>query len=513
MADLERPGMDAGSSSLFSVDADAHLQKLASSMFPTPAQLPVELVRAALKRKATAVAMEIRRTRLTVTDDGEAIAAGPWQMLACALDRRRSPVERETAIAALQAAAAPGIGLLAVLLPDAGTIRIKSPGRDGRPALHVSAGEIRWLNADAGTWGTRIVISRRSGPVESEIKLFRELCAAAPAEITLNGRKIARKPVLRRTLVQQNAAVGPGRETALVAVPARGDICRIWLLDQGIPWQVLTSPSCHGLVFDAALESAAAATGTEFARLAAAAGRLYQWLAEHYSSFPQPYQDRIEELIFKKVRTAGDLRLLSAFAPFRLWRCQQRLNLEEVRRKAEVGPLYALPHGGDPGRFLGSHQEALLLTPAQRDFLLNHMGLPLVIPPATMGRPGWLALLISRIQGSTARWAGRLPRRRFKALDAACLDDLEARLCREMELYGRSLRHHPPLLSLAVAMTAGRGLAPSAWRQGAGGGMLFLRRRHPLVRAAARSVARDRANVELAFMALAPGIFLTAGRH
>ncbi len=62
-------------------------------------------------------------------------------------------------------------------------------------------------------------------------------------------------------------------------------------------------------------------------------------------------------------------------------------------------------------------------------------------------------------------------------------------------------------------MTRGRGLAPAAWRQDSRGGVLFLRRRHPLVRAAARSIARDRANVELAFAALAPGVFLTPGRH
>lgn len=513
MAEPRQAEKNADITGLFSVDADAHLHKLAASMFPTPAQLPVELVRAALARKATAVALEIRSTRLTVMDDGEAIAAGPWQELACALDRRRQPAEREAAIAALQAAAAPGIGLLAVFLPEAKIIRVESPGRDKRPALQVSAGEVSRPNADAGAWSTRIVISRRDGPVASEKKLLRELCAAAPGEISLNGKKIARKPVLRRTLVQQNTPSGPGMAAALVAIPARGDICRIWLLDQGIPWQVLTSASCHGLVFDAAVESASVATGMEFSRLAAAASGLYQWLAEHYSSFPPPYQERIEELIFKKVRTAGDLRLLSAFAPFRLWRCQQRLNLEEVRRKAEAGPLYALPHGGDPGRFLGSHQEALLLTPAQRDFLLNHMRLPLAIPPAAMGRPGRLALLASRLRGGMARLTARLPRRRCLALDSARLTDMETRLCRELELCGRSSHHHPPAFSLAVAMTGGRGLAPAAWRQGSGGGMLFLRRRHPLVQAAARSVARDRANVELAFVALAPARFLTAGRH
>jgi hypothetical protein len=513
MAEAERTEMAAGSNGLFSVDSDAHLQKLAASMFPTPAQLPVELVRAALKRKATTVAVEIRRSRLAFTDDGEAIAAGTWHELACALDGGSRPTDRERAIAALQATAAPGIGLLAVLLPGATTIHVESPGRDNRPAMRVTSGRVDGSVPAAGTWGTRIVIRRRGGPVTSETKLLRELCAAAPGAITLNGRKIAGQPVLRRTLVQQSVEVGSERGAAMVAIPARGDICRIWLLDQGIPWQVWTSASWHGLVFDAALESAAPATAREFNLLAAAAGRLYQWLAEHYASFPAPYQERIEELIFKKVKAAGDLRLLSAFAPFRLWRSQQRLNLEDVRRKVEAAPLYALPHDGDPARFLGSHQEALLLTPRQRDFLLNHAGLALVTPPAAMERQNRLSQLAARLRGGAARLAWRLPRRRLQALDMAVLDDGEVRLCREMELFARIQRHPAPGIEMAVAMISGRGLAPCAGRPGPRGVALFLRRRHPLVRAAVRSVACDRANAELAFTALVPARFLTGGRR
>jgi hypothetical protein len=205
--------------------------------------------------------------------------------------------------------------------------------------------------------------------------------------------------------------------------------------------------------------------------------------------------------------------LLSAFAPFRLRHSQQRLNLEDVRRKAEKGTLYALPLAGDPGRSLDSHQEALLLTPRQRDFLINHIGLPLVTPSSAYDGSGRWRRLTAAVRRLMSLLAARLPRRRCEALVAGSLDPGEMRLCRELELYARDLPQRPPQPSLAVAMVAGRGLAPTAWRQGPGGGVLFLRRRHPLVRAAVQRVACDRSNVELAFMALAPDHFLTAGRH
>ncbi len=495
---------------LLSVDADAHLQKLASSMFPTPAQLPVELVRAALSRRAKKVALKIGRSLLLVEDDGEEIAASHWRHLACALDTNRAPADREQAISALQEAARPGIGLLAVLVPGAEEIRIESPGRENRPALQVRGGTVCSPAVTTLDRGTRIAIRRRNGAIAGEKKLLAELCAAVSGEITLNGLRIEKKPVLRRTLVQQEVDFGPGQGSSLVAILAKGDICRIWLLDQRIPWQLFTSASYRGLVFDAALESRRAATEREFAQLAAAAARLYHWLAEHHPSFPPRYQERIEELLFKKMEMSGDLRLVSSFAPFRLWRSHRRLSLEEVRRKADAGALYALPLNASPERFPCVHQEALQLTPRQRDFLLHIAGVPLIpLSPAAAGRG-----MRSRLAGAWTRLtrllAARLPHRRTGVLDHARLDDGERRLCRELELmaHGHAVAPFP----FHVAMIPGRGLTPCLWRP-AKSGDLLLRRGHPLVKAAVRSVARDRANAELAFTALVPPGFLTVGRR
>jgi hypothetical protein len=504
-------------SDLLSVDADAHLQKLAACMFPTPAQLPVEMVRSALSRGAASVAVEVGRGRLLVDDDGAGITGSQWRELACALDSRRSAADREKAIDSLQSAASPGIGLLAVFVPGAESILIENASRGDRMAMCVAAGQVRQLDACSRSMGTRITISRRRVPVEAEMKLLRELCAAVTSAISLNGRMIEKKATLRSPLVQQEVDNGWGGGRVSVAVPARGDICRVWLLDRGIPWQLITSAAYHGLVFEAALETAATPTGAVFDQLAGAADRLYHWLAGHYLSFPEKYQERIEELIFRKARLVGDLQLTSAFTPFRLWRSGQRLNLEEVRRKAERNILYALPLDGDPDLFLDRHQEALRLSPLQKDFLLNHLGLPLVIPAAPMGTRSKIARCFSFVSRKITRITDRLPRRRIRALAAEEISAAERSLCRELS--GFWLRWHNPAqtaasqISLTVAMAAGRGFYPAAWRHEAGKDVLYIRRGHPLAVLAARSIARDRANAELAFAALEPRRFLTgAGR-
>jgi hypothetical protein len=109
--------IDGSFADLLSVDADAHLQKLAACMFPTPAQLPVELVRAALKRGAAAIDLQVRNRCLIISDNGSGIGDSQWLSLACALDSSRGAADRENAIASLQSEASPGIGLLAVSKP------------------------------------------------------------------------------------------------------------------------------------------------------------------------------------------------------------------------------------------------------------------------------------------------------------------------------------------------------------------------------------------------------------
>ncbi len=499
---------------LLSIDAEAHLQKLASCMFPTPAQLPVELVRDSLKRGAKAIRVEVRRGRLVIEDEGAGIAEDLWRELACAFDPNRSAMAREKGIDALQNAASPGIGLLAVYIPGATGIRIENSASHGASTLIIPGGEVRRTGTAARPYGTRITITRRRGPAEFEKKLLRELCAAVPGDITLNGRRIESKPLLRRSMVQQNVDMGTGRNPAAVSVPAAGDICRVWLLDQWIPWQVFTCPHCHGLVFEAAMETGSAPTPAELDRLTQATGRMYQWLAENHHSFPQKYQERIEELLFKKAGWSGDMHLLSAFAPFRLWRSRRRLTLDEIRRKVEKTILYALPIGSNPEHLLGRHQEALLLTPLQKDFLLNRLGLPLVEPPAPMGTQGKLAELVCLALRKIGWGSARLPRLPQRPLAPEQMSGEEKLLCREMENCWLHLHHHghstPVQFPLKVVMVEGRGLTPAVWRNRQHESVLQLRRRHPLVVLAVQRVARDHADAEMAFAALAPMPLLTA---
>lgn len=493
------PGTATDGNGLFSIDADAHLQKLAACMFPSPAQLPTELVREALRRGARRVQVEVKRRLVAVADDGNEIDAASWNDLARTLESRRPPADRERAIAALQEAAAPGIGLLAVLVPGTREILIASPGLAGRPPLRFRGGRQLPTAAAKAAAGTRIVIGRRAGAKAAglEKKLITELCAGVGAEIVLNGRALEKRPRLRRVLVRRGLDLPQGR--AEVGIPAAGDICRVWLLDQEIPWQLFTSSSCAGLVFEAACESRRPVAAADLAALAEAAASLCDWLAERHGTFPPRFQDRVEELLFRRMQAAGDGRLASAFAPFRLCGSTRRLSLEEVRLRARGGAMLAVPGEGMPNP-LSFGREALCLSPRQRDFLLNHAGVALETPPADMPDGGFLERCLSALAVVSDRAAALLAPR--KPRDEAELTPAEIGLCRALQAMAPA--------GVRVGMAPGRWPGPAAWRAGAGSGLLLLRRRHRLVRAAAACVARDAANAETAFLALAPLALLTA---
>ena len=500
---------------LFTVDADAHLEKLAAHMFPSPALLPVELVRSALKRNAAAVSIQVSSARFVISDNGSGIEKEEWQALACLGDSQQDAAARENAMALIQGAARPGLGLLAVFLPGWLSIQIENAAAFGASTLLLKNGRSRAVNSSHRTGGTRITVWRRRGPAAEEKILLARLCAAVQAEIEINSRPLQKKPLLTGNLVSMELTVQPDLPQGQLAVPVQGDVCRLWLLDQGIPWQVTNSAAAEGLVFSAALETGAAPAPSTLEALSNHADRLYLWLAENYASFPESHQARIEELFYKRIRFGGDPALLSLCAPFRTWPQQRRLTLSDLRRQAESGSLYALDLASRFGRSSGWEKEVLLLTTAQKDFLIDQLRLPITILNAPQRNEIHQQRALALLQSATGRFfARRLPAR---TVDVHGLSREEISLCRELEAHWRRelVRNDPgaALAPLAVVMIEGRGWAAARWLKTGDGDMLQVRRRHPLTRRAMSSMQRNSHNIELVFAALMPDYFLTGRRQ
>ena len=177
------------------------------------------------------------------------------------------------------------------------------------------------------------------------------------------------------------------------------------------------------------------------------------------------------------------------------------------------GILYAMDGDGQPWHGSVPERDVLVLTSQQKDFLMNHLRLPIVILSAQQKvniRPRrifafWRAALLGLQR--LLRPAGK------KILDRSRLTPEENVLCRELETQWRkhSARMAPGTATgpISVVMAEGRGLFPAHWLKNKNGDMLLLRRRHPLTRQSLLRVSHDRDNGEMAFASLMPGRFLT----
>jgi hypothetical protein len=496
---------------LFTVDADAHLEKLAAHMFPSPALLPVELLRSALKRGASSVSIDVKPGRIVISDDGRGIHDGEWLALARLGDAAQGPAAREKAMATIQDRARPSIGLLSVFLPGWHSIEIEDAGEHERRALRLLLGRGVRMGAGARSRGTQITIHRSRGPARDEIELLARLCADVAADITLNSRALAKKPLLGGRLVSMN--VGPEQKLpqGQLSIPARGDVCRLWLLDQSIPWQVTNRSAARGLVFAAALETPVTPSASLLESLSVQADRLYYWLAENYARFPVEHQGRIEELFFRRIRSGGDPGLLTICAPFLAWPGPQRLTLADICRQAAHGALPAMDMNGRFNRFSGRDGKILLLSAAQKDFLIDHLRLPVTFLNEPRRSPEKSLKLLAFFRESFGRFLERL----FPPVpvESSRVSMEEMELCRRLEAQWRleRARNDPgaPLAALAVRLVEGRGWAPARGLKTGNGEILQLRRRHPLTRRALRRVNQDAMNAELALAAVMPAHFLT----
>ncbi|MCP5050555.1 MAG: hypothetical protein GY940_25550, partial [bacterium] len=381
-------------SRLFSIDVDAHLRKAASHTFGSSAHYPVELVRAALRRGAQKVAISIARNSVIVEDNGDGLDQKEIDALVRLMDPGENLVDKEEAVESLQTRE--GIGLLAIFAPNPTEILVEniSAATTKTNRLHVRGSRFNASLDGSIKRGTRITIHRKHSDFNREKQLVEIFCRSVtrPGEIRLNNREIGGELILNRQMALHDVLPSEHTGGGQIGIPRTGSLCRLRLLDRGIPWHHLSMPPQQGLIFDAAVEYTGDAGNITRAfsdHLGEYALRLYEWLCRRYSTATIPQQDRIEELIFTHSRLTGDLSLIHQFAPFKLYNSIYSLDLPKLREKAADGTIYAIPRKKENLHYNtggGDNKTILSLGREQADLLINHLNLPITFLSPTRKR-------------------------------------------------------------------------------------------------------------------------------
>jgi len=500
---------------LFSIDVDAHLKKAASHTFGSPSHYPVELVRAALRRGARKVDVRIAFDRVQVTDDGPGMDRTAMDTLRSLLDPAQPAAVKEAAVESVQTRG--GFGLLALFAASPTKIRVENVSVLGKTHFLLQDGKLAKLYACELNVGTRITLfARAHRDMKQEKKVLEAYCRSVRQDILLNKRLISRESQLSRQMATLNIPVSTQIAGGVIGVPHTGDLCRLRLLDRGIPYRYATLPPYRGFVFEAAVEDEGTSDGeitkNLLDHLVEFAVHLYKWLGRNHAKATPEIQARIEELIFTYCRltesTPGkdNPSLLDHFSLFKVFRASHMLTFSQVLRHFGTSTVYAIPRHKERLRYNTTGKTVLSLTREQADFLVNHKKLPVTFLSPVRRKekpiPTFLYKMKRFFKGvvlsllPTPREEDFIPRVQLSSDEQRFIDALNGCLSRSGKF------QTPRLHTIEAVMVPSKRPFPSV---PPGGGKkengtpypLVIRRHHPLVLKAVRAVEADPANVEI----------------
>jgi len=366
---------------LFSIDIESYLKKIAVFSQRSSLLYPAELVKTAFQRGADAVNIAITGSRVEMFDNGEGIDPSRLNMLADL--KRPLPDERkEAAVRALRGEFS--AGLLAVFAPDPQSILIETVSRGKGYRLSISPEETALEEGASIPAGSRILIRRKGQDFEREIKIFREYTKWSGKTIVLNGAGIKQETSMPDTLasiVMNGKDSGPA---GLCGIPVSGLICRVWITENGVLRKKMDFPPDRGLVYHAVIETENLEWEDARPGIFPYVHKLYQYLCRNYHRVNPAQKDRIEELMFLHTRKTGDRVFSDSIKPFRVSGQNSFLGLPELVKLSNSGKLYVVNSEYNRNDFIRKNSEFTVeLKPRQIDFVLNHLRLPARIVDST----------------------------------------------------------------------------------------------------------------------------------
>ncbi len=490
-------------SNLFSIDVDAHLKKAASHTFGSSSHYPVELVRSALRRGAREVDIEISRNRIRVRDNGPGIDAASIKTLTCLMDPTQPTAVKEEAVEALQTRK--GFGLLALFAFSPEKILVENASASGKLRVLFQEGMLSTFDSCSLTTGTCITLFPGTNrDIAREKQILQVYCQPVQKEIRLNNRLISRGPVLSLQMAYLKITPSKYISHGTIGIPSTGDLCRLRLLDQEIPYRYVTLPPFKGFIFDAAVEYPYdnLITKNILNHLTEFIFRLYQWLCQHHAGTSPQIQSRIEELIFTHYRLTGDSSLFRYFSPFGVFRSSDSLSLPHIIRQSSTSPIFAVPRGKERLRYNTTGKKVLSLTREQADFLINRQNLPITFLSPLFKKEKRFPKLFYSFKKNLRRIILYLfPfASRKKILNLHQLSSSEQFFMHTLNQYlsqpGDSFLSHTT--ALQAVLIPSRGPFPSIpGKKGKKSHPLLIRRSHPLIRKAINAVQREPGDVEI----------------
>jgi hypothetical protein len=501
--------IDVGS--LLTIDVESELRKLTQAQLQGPWQLPAELVRAAVRRGATRVEVELGRQQLCVRSEGGSVPFAVLRELAALLDPRRSPQRRHRALSQLERAGE--LCLLGLLGLEPTSLRIISPQAtpEGAPMgiSWRSGGAVELQRFEPAPTHAEVIVRGAKLDRARAREWLADVARYAPIEIEVDGRPLNSSGAGFEDAFSLTRITTP--VPATLALPREGELARLYLLQDGLVSTHMSVPEVP--CFEAAIETRTLADATASAarlreliqplipQIVEAAVAHMVRLGEQGAALPPADRSRLTRLLLhgarrdrEQAKTIARLPLFRGLEPDGRERWCDLLALRQsVQEEAGERLLIALFPDQDPAEF-APEARLFVLDESERALLGELLELGFRQPRrrvlARRGLVRWLQELPSLLRG----------RALFSALRPGGRPIPDAGLDSEERTFLVQLRAQ--LEGCEVAMCTGAG---PVRRVGPGPHKLLLPRESTHVKSAVVAVSQDPTWVYPALLALLDG--------
>jgi hypothetical protein len=482
---------------LFSIDVDSHLKSVATHTFGSPSHYPVELVRAALKRGATQIHVNVGRIHVQVKDNGSGLSRQSLEILYTLLDMKRPETLKEEAVEKLEELKE--YGLLAIFSSSPHKILIENVSPSEKTSIVFNKVLLSRSPKCKLTAGTRITIySKADRDIQDEKEIITNYCKSVHKNIYLNKVPISKQPRFTNYLAALKINSSKHSIRGEMSIPRDGNTCTIILLDMGIPYRYIKLPPQQGYIFNVAIEYSGEVTKRILSILIQYSFTLYRWLCQHHREVPPQIQERIEELIFTQYRITGERDLIKEFSPFKILGSKATLTLPSILELAKNKSVLAVPRNKQHLKYNISNQRILSLTQEQADLLINIENIPVIfISPLSSGRRYFTRLIafFKKIMKSLILFLSPSPTKGNILKD----DQMSPQEQSFNRILNEYIQTQKPRLAVQKAwLLFSKGPFPSVLsKKIKNSRTLFIRRNHPLVLKAIELVNQDPRNIEM----------------
>jgi hypothetical protein len=373
------------SQDLLRIDIDQAVRKLSTNRFKTAADCLIELVLLAASSSPRFISIKIAPGRIFIDADGGRIDDALFYHAACLLDPTKNADARIESLKIIETSSQ--LSFLAafsepwrrIFMEQRSGQRVEQPRDFAALGLAFVPGKSPSRYRPKGGDGFRIVVEGNLGRM-SIVHDAALRCRFSVVPIYVNHEQVNRGFHLQRCLIERPFQLG--EDQGVVGIPAEGDLSVLYRLNNGIVVEEVALNERRGLILEAAVECASKDLDNRvlYEKVRDAGRDLYSAAAGLYAGLKGANAQALKNRLLLRYEHSFERSLVEGIPLFAA-ADGTRVDLFEIKQRANLGDVFALDESSDLTQFCTLGRFVLILTLKEKKFLNAVLGIHPPSPP------------------------------------------------------------------------------------------------------------------------------------